>query len=377
MKELATEYYLSISQVSDDTLEALGCAHSFYFSKTFLAAFETSNNHISFSYLLFSEGKKPLGLAVIQQMDVALDNAMDNLPLSDRIARSVQCYLNNRKSRILVCGNIFLSGSFGVFVKDGVSKRMVYDTLSRKLKSLKTPRSSNVYFLKDFNAQEDAQANVAEQHQFQSFTMEPNMRLSIAWPNFETYKESLKSKYRVKVNKADSTSASLIVKNFKAKDILEHKQRLQELYSKVTDGAAFNAGNLNVETYARLKEGYGKDVIFNTYWAADTLVGFATAFKVGNLLDAHFIGIDYEYNKEYAIYPRMLNDYVRMAIDLEVEEINMGRTASEIKSTLGATAEHLRCYVKHKRSIANVLFKPLIRQIKMTEFKQHSPFKSL
>ena len=106
------------------------------------------------------------------------------------------------------------------------------------------------------------------------------------------------------------------------------------------------------------------------------MIGFATAFKVGETLDAHFIGMDYARNKEFAIYPRILNDYIRMGIELGAKEINFGRTASEIKSTVGAIPENLTCYVRHRRSAANLIFKPLVRQIKMTEYKQHRPFKS-
>ncbi|MDE0600124.1 MAG: hypothetical protein OSB51_13250, partial [Dokdonia donghaensis] len=94
-----------------------------------------------------------------------------------------------------------------------------------------------------------------------------------------------------------------------------------------------------------------------------------------NLLDAHFIGLNYEFNKTDAVYQRMLNDYIRQGLSLGVKEINLGRTASEIKSTLGAVPEQLRCYIKHRRTATNMLFKPLVRQIEMTEYKQHTPFK--
>ncbi len=96
---------------------------------------------------------------------------------------------------------------------------------------------------------------------------------------------------------------------------------------------------------------------------------------MNDVLEAHFIGLDYDFNKTDAIYQRMLNDYIRQGLSLGVKEINLGRTASEIKSTLGATPEQLRCYIKHRRTVANMLFKPFVRQIKMTEYKQHTPFK--
>ena len=140
---------------------------------------------------------------------------------------------------------------------------------------------------------------------------------------------------------------------------------------------------MQVETYMLLQERFSfseenshNRVYFNTYWYENKIVGFATAFKVGEVLDAHYVGIDYAYNKELSIYPRILNDYVRLGFDLGSTKVNLGRTSSEIKSTLGAQPENLNCYVRHRKTFTNVMFKPLIRQLKMTEYKQHRPFKN-
>ena len=95
----------------------------------------------------------------------------------------------------------------------------------------------------------------------------------------------------------------------------------------------------------------------------------------GDHLDAHFIGIDYSNNKSYAIYPRILNDYVRIGIETGSSQINLGRTASEIKSTLGAQPKALTCYCKHKRYLPNQILKPFIKNVQIKSFKQHQPFK--
>jgi hypothetical protein len=80
-------------------------------------------------------------------------------------------------------------------------------------------------------------------------------------------------------------------------------------------------------------------------------------------------------NKSLAIYPRILNDYVRLGIEKQVSSINLGRTASEIKTTIGANPLELSCYIKHKNPFINALIKPFFRRIKVKAFKQHSPFK--
>jgi hypothetical protein len=52
-----------------------------------------------------------------------------------------------------------------------------------------------------------------------------------------------------------------------------------------------------------------------------------------------------------------------------------GRTASEIKSTLGAQPRTLTCYCKHKYYLPNLILKPFIKNVKIKSFKQHQPFK--
>lgn len=375
MPRYNTQLYTSVTQIPNTTFDALACTPSFYFSKAFLLAFEKGNSQITYNYIVFELKGKPIAIAVIQSMYVSLSNATESLPLSKKLAYSLQCYLSGRNVRITVCGNVFLSGAYGLWVTNNTHKRGVYLMLSQKIKELSKSNRARVLFLKDFDAIQDAAASVVEKEHFQSFAVEPNMILPITWDTFEDYKNSLRSKYRVKVNRADSKSNALVINTRTAKEIRDFKQDLQILYTNITEKALFNSLNIDIETYALLKEHFTENVHFYTYHIDDVLVGFMTAFKVGNTLDAHFIGVDYSYNKTNAIYPRMLNDYIRLGIDLEVKIINLGRTASEIKSTLGATPEHLRCYVKHRRTLANMLFKPFVKQIKMTEYKQHLPFK--
>ncbi len=375
MPKIITQELFTINDIPDTTFRELGCDQTFYFSKLFLASFEEANSTIDYRYLVFMSREKPIAIAILQRVRVSLESASNNLPYYQKLAKSVQCYLSNKKTHILVCGNVFLSGEYGIWVKQGIDRRRIYDMLSRKLKTLQKTTKSSVCFLKDFNATQDTAASVVEKQHFQSFAVEPNMHVNVTWKDFEEYKSSLKSKYRIKVNKADSSSSALVQTSLTANEIRTHKEKLKSLYLDVAEKAMFNTAFIDIETYALLKERFPENVIISTYGKKGEIVGFSTAFLHDEQLSAHYVGLDYTVNKTDAIYPRMLNDYIRLGLLLGVKDINLGRTASEIKGTLGATPEHLRCYIKHRRTVANMFFKPFIRQIKMTEYKQHNPFK--
>jgi predicted N-acyltransferase len=208
--------------------------------------------------------------------------------------------------------------------------------------------------------------------------VEPNMifKLNSNWKSFEDYTDDLKSKYRVKVNKADKTSSGLTAKLFNEDDFKVYKEELQQLYENTISNADFNAQVLDLNTYIKLRALYKDNFIVKAYFYEDNLVGFLSALDNNNHLDAHFIGLDYELNKTYAIYPRILNDYVRLGIERQVSQINFGRTASEIKSTIGATPENLVCYTRHRHNVINKILKSFIGQVKIKDFKQHEPFKA-
>lgn len=375
MIKLKTSYYTDVTHIPDVVFETLGCDTSFYFEKEFLYAFAKATPTIEHQFLVLSNGVDPQALVIIQQVTVNLETTPENLSLQNKVARTLQCYLTNKKVTIAVCGNLFLSGNYGVFIKEGIASSSIYEHIAQEIKSLRTQKKASVFFLKDFNKEELENTKGVGTYQFHPFFMEPNMRLKLRWADFESYKEALRSKYRVKINKADTKSAPLNIQSFEASDIRSHKARLQELYSNITDKALFKTVDMNLDTYVLLKERFRESVFLKTYWYQDVIVGFAAAFHVNKVLQAHFIGLDYKLNKELSIYPRILNDYVRMGFNLGCDEVNFGRTSSEIKSTLGATPEDLTCYVRHRRTVANFFFKPLVRQLKMTEYKQHRPFK--
>jgi hypothetical protein len=149
------------------------------------------------------------------------------------------------------------------------------------------------------------------------------------------------------------------------------------LYKKVADNADFNLGDFKLETYKELKKKLGKDYILKTYWLNHKIVGFLSGVINQTSLDAHFVGIDYLLNREYAIYQRMLYDYIEIAINKNLKTINFGRTASEIKSSVGAVPQDLTMYLRHKKSITNSIISLFLQKIQPTAFQQKFPFKKI
>jgi predicted N-acyltransferase len=381
MNQYSATVFDTIDSMSSVDFASLNDTSNIYFSQGFLKAFEVSNPNISFKYIVIYDNSKAIGLANIQIISLGIDVILKNIKISKSVKKVFRFFMCNYPLKIMFCGNVFLSGEHGIILNQDIDKKEAFLIISRTIKelsSLKENRPLHAIFIKDFYQESLPITDHLLDYNYIKMPVEPNMifKLNRNWKTFEDYTDALKSKYRVKVNKADKTSSDLTAKLFNENDFKVYKDELQQLYENTIANANFNAQVLNLNTYIKLRTLYKDDFIVKAYFLEDKLIGFLSALVNNNHLDANFIGLDYELNKTHAIYPRILNDYVRLGIENKVSQINFGRTASEIKSTIGATPENLVCYTRHRRNFINKLLKPFISQVQIKDFKQHEPFKA-
>lgn len=378
MTNFKTTILNSVHDIDDSYCKVINPEENTYFTKLFLEAFESSNPNIDFKYILVEKDGQTVALATIQTIELGIEVILKNIKLASWLKRIINYFFCNDHINIMFCGNIFLSGEHGIILAQNKNKEEAIKSIGLAINELAQQiRPLHAVFIKDFVEESRSLTDHFQDFGFTPMHVEPNMIISIdpEWKNFDDYKNALKSKYRVKANKADKTSASLEARLFCEKDFAIYKDELQQLYQNTIDNANFNAQVLNLDTYIKLRATYHEDFIVKAYFLNDKLVGFLSALANNHHLDAHFIGLDYSLNKTHAIYPRILNDYIRIGIEKKVNYINLGRTASEIKTTVGAEPVELTCYIKIKRPFINKLLMPFIKNVQIKDFKQHHPFK--
>ncbi|MFD0964548.1 peptidogalycan biosysnthesis protein [Pseudofulvibacter geojedonensis] len=380
------EIYQYVSEIPETVWLALDTKEKIYFSKDYLKALEAHNsNKIQFYYVVVFNENKAVSLATIQviSFDFSETNFSNNTSkFTQRVAHKLNCFIKRDYVKIVICGNAFLSGEYGVYIKTGEDKKAIFNEIIRGIhKVIKSDRYlkklTDVILLKDFETASLPITSELKNYNYVPVFVDPNMVLTLnpEWQSFEDYIGAFKSKFRVKAKKAYKTSNSLIAKDFTSEEIITNKEKLTKLYLNVVDKAGFNPEVLNLSTYAAFKNILKDKFVFRVYSLDDEIVGFMSGLVNNDKLDAHYVGIDYALNKEHAIYSRMLYDYVHIGIDKKLKKVDFGRTAGEIKSTLGAVPESLVCYVRHKKSVANFLVKPFLKKIKPTAFEQRHPFK--
>ena len=379
MTQYSATVYTTTDAIKHDDWVSIS-ANNTYFQKEFLEAFEVSNPNILFRYIVIYHKSKAIGIANLQIITLSIDVILENIKISEISKKFLRYFLTSYPLKIMFCGNIFLSGEHGIYLKNNIDKKAAFLIISKTIKDLirlSEYKPIHAIFIKDFYQKSLHITNHLLHFNYIKMPVEPNMvlKLNPHWKTFEDYKNDLKSKYRIKVNKADKTSRHLSVKSFNESDFKTYQIELQQLYENTIANANFNAQVLNLNTYIKLRETYGNNFIVHAYFLDHQLIGFLSALVNKNHLDAYFIGLNYGLNKIHAIYPRILNDYVRLGIAHKVSQINFGRTASEIKSTIGAKPEHLVCYTRHKHNVINKLLQPFMSRVKIKDFREHQPFK--
>jgi hypothetical protein len=354
-----------------------------YLSLGYLIALEEAlKEQIQFKYLLFySEEKKPIAIAYTQLIRLTGQEQLYPTLVCHVANRIGKKFLETANVNMLVCGNIFTCGENGIAFTDEYHSREMLEIVADEIEQLQTENANkeqiSFFLFKEFWQHSIAFADRLMKKRYRGFRIDVNMVMPIhpSWKNKQDYLHHLTTKFRTKALSVYKKSDKLQVLELSHLEILQHNERIEELYLAVIAHAEYKFKLLNAQAFVNFKKELGEKFIFKAYFLNSQMVGFSTSFALNNALDAGHIGIDYTLNKELAIYQRMLYDLVEQAIFLQVKELYLGRTSELIKSSLGAVPVNMKLYIKHRNSITNKLISPLIASIEPATFELRSPFK--
>ncbi|WP_438977491.1 peptidogalycan biosysnthesis protein [Polaribacter sp.] len=380
-------FFSSIDEISNEIWTQLECENNLYFHRDFLKSIEINHSEINFYYIiLVDNSNKPIALASIQIVDFYLDtvktNFEDFIRKIKNLLRKLYILPNKKALKLLISGNTFVSGEHGIFITHSQDKKQVIKNLAKAILHFVNSNNSiniDAFLLKDFVNESLFITDELKNYNYHPFSVEPNMILEINedWISFEDYLNTIKTKFRVKAKKALQLSKDIIIKEVNDHNIENKLPQMTALYKKVVNNADFNLSHFNLESYKTLKSAFGEKYILKTYELDGKIVGFMSGMINQNSLDAHFVGLDYSLNRQYAIYQRMLYDYIQIAIAKKLKTLNFGRTASQIKSSVGAKPQDLTMYLRHKKGITNKIVKLFLQYIQPSPFRQHFPFKNI
>ncbi len=382
--ELNPEFYNSVTQINADHWNSISGTSNIYLSIPYLKSLEDSlHGQVDFRYILFyNEAEKPVALASVQILDFSKEGLKGNDVYCKVATKIKNKLIDTLDVKMLVCGNVFACGENGFMHTNDITPEEAYKNLSDGLYELRQAQRSkkpiSVVLLKEFWPSSFAKSDLLKSAGFKDFKIDVNMVLKIHqdWKTMEDYLASMTTKFRTRAKGVFKKSAEIVVKDMSDAEITQYKAQIENLYSSVVERAEFKFGVLIPEAFVQFKKNYPNDFSFKGYFLKDELVGFSSAFITNNTLDANYVGLNYEHNNTYAVYQRMLYDFVEMAISHGLKELRLGRTAEEIKSCIGAEPTDMKLYLRHRNSISNKLLAPIIATITPSDFELRYPFKA-
>lgn len=367
-------------------------ADNLFLQRPYLTAVEENPpKGLRFSYLIFYQNNVPAGVAYCQispfNVESSIQSGGDKKDKYPCIIRAFSRFLKNlvvgKNHNLLVCGNLLLTGEHGYFFKKEMDKAVAFDLLEEALLDVqddweKQKVNIDGIFIKDVLEDHRAPGKVLVERKFREFTFHPNMVLTIPenWQSFEDYMEAISSKYRVRAKKAFRQGEHIERRELTESQIFSLKTRLYELYQLIVDKQDFNMVTLNENYLPALKSYLGERFRIFGYYLDGELIGYYTTILNYDELEAHFLGFQPECNKTCQVYLNMLFDILRSGIEQKSHKVIYARTAMEIKSSVGATAHEMYCYIRANNRLTNKILPPILEYLRPPDdWVPRNPFK--
>jgi len=379
-----------VEDLPDDWAKAAPPDNSFLHTP-YLSALETAPpNGMRFCYLIFYKNQQPIGVAYCQISPFSVGESIQSTEEKDKypclvraFGRIVRNFVAGKNRNLIVCGNLLLTGEHGFYFPAKIDKSTAFDLLEEALiitQSTLESMSINIdgIFIKDIAEEHRAPVKVLTDRKFREFTFHPNMVLKIRenWLTFEDYMADISSKYKVRARKAFKSLDGIEKRELTESQIYSYQKRLFELYRSVVENQDFNMVALNENYLPNLKRQLGDCFRLFGYFLNDQLIGYFTTIQNHQELEAHFLGFEAGLNREYHIYHNMLFDMLKMGIEHRYQKVVYARTAMEIKSTLGAEAHEMLCYIRANNRLTNKILPPIVEYLKpAADWVARNPFK--
>ena len=357
---------------------------SIFLRKVFLQALEQSTppNMRNF-YIEYFDEFDLIGIALFQHINLKHIKPFKVAESSIKSRISSKA-VNVFASSILFVGNNMMSGQNAFRFSSKISVddkfKLMHDSVQAVKKHLKSVQKEvHITVWKDFNESESSQVKKKISDKYYKFAIQPTMifNLPASIASESDYVNLLSKKYRDQYKRARKKASDISKRRLSVEEIQYYQNRLSELYSTTVTNASFNTFHLPQNHFEVMKNNLGEAFQVYAYFLEDKLIGFNTIVKNGNTLEPYFLGYDSEQQKSKLLYLNMLYDIVAYAAAKNFKTIAFGRTALEIKSSVGAKPVKLFGFIKHSNPIINIFIAKIFTAVEpQIDWKIRNPFKA-
>ncbi len=308
--------------------------------------------------------------------------------LNTYIPQNQECFFNKTVEKVvdialdriswnlMVLGNVFITGDNGQYWNSKIEPKTKWTIIQKAASYMTTQIQLDAFLISDLTEAEIVDHEQMLKQKYRLFEVEPDLVFKVeqSWHTFDDYLQSLVSKYRVRTKKILKNSAAIQIKNLSLTEIETQSKSLFQLYKNVVNKSQFKLAEINADYFIEFKKAYPEQFSVRAIFINELLEGFISFFEDKENLHINFVGLNYDLNKGHCVYQRILYDCIEQGILLKKENIHFGRTASEIKTAVGAVPVKSYSLLKHSSALPNLVIKALTTYLKPEAFETRNPF---
>lgn len=382
-----TEIYHGIAQVPQAMWQQIVPQEHTFLNYDYLTAFEACCSvNMGFKYVVFRKDGRLAGVATFQTIlfdgnNIGTEESRKALGFWARTANSL---VSRMKMRLLVLGNTFMTGEYGWYFTDvkapGLEEvtalQIVIKQLVQEAKATNKPVSGVLF--KEVFAENLGSFPELKKAGYLEFPVQPDMILDIdpEWKTFDGYLAAMSSKYRVRMRKAIKDMNGVEIRRLTLPEIEQHLDGLKELYQQVVDTSEFKLATFRLDHIQYLMQQMPDKFWIDGFWLDGKLVSFISFYEHEGQVVAGMMGMDREAQKKYDLYLNVLLLVALRGIEHGAKQSVFGRTAMEIKSSVGAKPHDMYLYTRHVSGWKTRMIIPMVKLLSRNEpWKQRNPFK--
>ncbi|MBE9575216.1 GNAT family N-acetyltransferase [Flavobacterium proteolyticum] len=333
-------------------------------------------------YIGIFENSELIGVSLAQYLDL---NKLESFGERDKCFKTAirNFIFKNFASHTLFLGNNMITGQNGyVFSKEidfnHISEILLQSADEITLYFKKKGISIHLVSFKDFYDHCSVELKKYRFSNMYEFNTQPNMifYLDENWKSLDDYVAALSKKYRDQFKRARKKIDGIQVKNLSYEEVLQNEEKIYELYHYVAKNAPFNTFFLSKNHFSTLKGQCGNRFQIFGYFLNEELVGFHTLLLNDETLETYFLGYNDHIQKENMLYLNMLYNMTEYGIENGFKRIIFGRTALEIKSSIGATPVQMSGFIYHNNKLINRFIGKIFKKLEPElHWQQRHPFK--
>ena len=333
-------------------------------------------------YIGFYEDSELIGVSLAQYLDL---NKLESFGERDNFFKKFirNFIFRNFASHTLFIGNNMITGQNAFAFNKEISFKEISFILRQSSKELEAyfkQKGTKIHLVsfKDFYQNCAVEFKKYAFEKVYEFKTQPNMifEIPINWKSNEDYYNAFSKKYRDQYKRAHKKFEGILVKELDVEAVVFHENKIYELYHHVAKNAPFNTFFLAKNHFSTFKKQCGDGFKIFGYFLEEKLIGFHSVLLNDDVLETYFLGYDDQVQKDKMLYLNMLYNMTEFGIINNFKKIIFGRTALEIKSSIGATPVMMSGFIYHSNKLVNLFLGKIFKNLEPeTLWQQRHPFK--